>query len=377
MSTDRERVEARIEEALMRHADDLKTEPGAWNGIETGIRRSQRIRVAVYGGLALTAAVAAVVAVPKIVGDERRPFVGPGPTASPSPTSSPTTGTGVPAGWSVIRHDEQGFWFALPGGWRTGVFEGHAEFRPAGYPGLPVGEDTFAVETFVNFGEVAPPSGTATEVDINGLAAKRWETSERGGSHSVVYEMDIGCTPYFATPGRCDTPRLRVHVFASTPELWNEFGETGETMVRLLHASDRPMPAGSTSYRTLHGSGTVAWDSKTAVVAQFMEARMFGDVDRAKRYLTQNAIDLYESHDGGLDLYDPSSSRRMVSYRIVGREGADANSDEFTVEIVETNSDGSGNESTYRETLGVGPSELRPEQEGLDAVIRFAVRTNG
>lgn len=363
----------------MRHSNDIEPEPGAWEGVQSGVRRAHRMRVALSSAAVVALVAAGIFVVPKLTnraGGSGQP-VAPVPSASqsPSPDATPTT---LPAGWTPLRYDEQGYWLTVPDRWKTGWFEGHAEYRPKGLPGLAVGDDTFAVETFFSQG-VAQPDGNAQTVTINGRSAKRWESSEPGGAHTVTYELTLDCYTYPGSSAATDCSPLsplRVIVHASTAELWDQHGADGERVARSIHAADDPMTAAT--YRTFQGQATVPWDGKTWVVAQFMESRIFGDTARGDVYLTANAKKQYDAKEGGLDRYDPDSSRRMVTYEIVKREGVDASSDEFTVRITEQSLDGSKPPLTYTETLGVGPGGTDEERHRLTpALIRFAIRNNG
>lgn len=361
----------------MRHSGDVEPEPGAWEGVRSGVTRAHRTRVALSSAAAIALIAAGIFVVPKLVNrDGSAAPVAPVPSVSQSPAPDPSL-TALPAGWSPLRYDEQGYWLTVPDEWKTGWFEGHAEYRPKGLPGLAVGDDTFAVETFDARG-VAQPGGEAETVTINGRTAKRWESSEPGGAHTVTYELTLDCYIYPGSSATtdCALSPLRVVVYASTADLWDQHGADGERIVRSIHAADDPMAA--TAYRTFQGSSKVAWDAKTWVVTQFMESRIFGDPARGDVYLTANAKQQYDAHEGGLDRYDPDSSRRMVTYEIVKREGADANSDEFTVRITEQSLDGSKPALTYTETMGVGPGGTDEERHRpIPALIRFAVRNNG
>ncbi|HEX9694910.1 MAG TPA: hypothetical protein VGB64_01190 [Actinomycetota bacterium] len=364
----------------MRRSTDVEPEPGAWDGVRSGVRRAQRIRVAVSSVAALALIGAGIFVVPRLMNrDSGSTPVQPGPSVTtPSPTLTPT---GLPAGWSVLRYDEQAYWLTVPDSWKTGWFEGHAEYRPPGLPGLTVGEDTFAVETFGSDG-IPQPEGDPEALTINGSPAKRWETPSESGAYTVTFEIDLPCYtwPGYTWPGSsgvidCAKVPLRVVVYASTADLWTEHGEAGERVARSITFAERPMPAAATTYRTFNGSSSVEWDAKTWAVVQFMQSRIFGDVERGNMFLTANAKQQYDDHAGGLDRYDPDSSRRMVTYSITARAGADANSDEFTVRITEASLDGSNPESTYSETLGVGPAETNKAATPFQ--IRFAVRDNG
>lgn len=377
--TDRRRdIESRVEEALMRRSTDVEPEPSAdWDGVQRGVHRAQRMRVAVSTVAALALIGAGVFVVPKLMNrDSGGGVARPGPTATGTPSPSVPT-PAVPAGWSPLVYDEHGYWIVLPDEWRSGWFEGHAEYRPEGLPGLAVGEDTFAVETYWTEGSIATPQGTRTETEINGMKASRWEAPDQGGAHIVTYEVELPCKePYYAEPPadiNCGSTLLRVVVYASTQELWAEHGETGERIARSLHHASEQMPSGITSYRTFTGRSSVPWDVKTWLVTRFMESRIFGDMERMDSYMTANAKKQYDAKEGGLTRYDPESNRRLVTYEIVGREGADANSDEFRVRITEAGLE-TDDMLTYFETLGVGPGNTVEEQHSHPVLIRFAVR---
>lgn len=361
----------------MRRSTDVEPQPGAdWDGVQSGVRRAHRVRVAISSVAALALIGAGVFVVPRLMQDDR-PGTGPAQPAPSisNPTPSVTAAPEIPAGWSVLRYDEQAYWLTAPDSWKTGWFEGHAEYRPEGLPGLAAGDDTFAVETYLAAG-IAEPQGDPEALTINGLPAKRWETPSESGAYTVTFEIDMPCYEYpDAQPTVCDRDPLRVVVYASTAALWDRHGADGERVARSIHAARDPMPATATTYRTFNGASSVAWDGKTWAVVQFMQSRIFGDVDRGNVFLTANARAQYDDHAGGLDRYDPDSSRRMVTYEITRREGADASSDEFTVRITEASMDGSKAESTYTETLGVGPAESNKDATPFQ--IRFAQRNNG
>lgn len=362
----------------MRRSTDVEPEPGAaWDGVRGGVRRAQRVRVAISTVAALALIGAGIFAVPKLMNRESNGgVVQPGPTSTATPSPSAPSPV-VPAGWSPLVYDEQSYWISLPDSWRTGWFEGHAEYRPQGLPGLAVGDDTFAVETYWTEGSIETPQGPRTETQINGMNVSRWETADQGGAHIVTYEFELPCAfPYFTEEPAdidCGSTLLRVVVYASTQDLWAEHGQTGERIARSLHHASQPMPSGIANYRTLNGRSSVPWDAKTWLVTRFMEARIFGDMDRMDSYMTANAKKQYDTQEGGLTRYGPDADMRLVTYEIVGREGVDANSDEFRVRITEAGFDGEG-QTAYIETLGVGPGDTVEEQHSYPALIRFAVR---
>jgi len=358
----------------MRRSTDVEPQPGAdWDGVRGGVHRAQRVRVAVSTVAALALIGAGVFVVPKLMGrDSGITPVKPGPSVtSPTPTATPPA---VPADWQVLRYDPQGYWLTVPASWRTGWFEGHAEYRPKGLPSAVQGEDTFFVETFSS-GGVAEPEGDPEALTINGAPAKRWETPSESGAYTVTFDITLPC---YAGPGSsahidCALVPLRVVVYASTDALWKEHGKTGEEIARSITAAERTMPVQDGQlYRTFQGGSTVAWDAKTWAVVEFMESRIFGDTERGDRFLTANAKKQYETGEGGLDRYGPDSKFRLVTYTIERREGADANSDEFTVRITEQRL-GAEPVNEIIETLGVGPTESN--HVFVPYQIRFATRS--
>lgn len=368
-----------LKQAFERHSGDVSPTPGAWTGVDRRIRRSHRIRTALATAGGAAAIVAAAIVVPKIVSNPSRIE---NPIESPSPTPAPVTDE-----TAVFRNERDGYWLQYPKDWRFGEFEAQIAFQPPGVPSIVEGGSTFAVELWVDQGDYDNPDrlgtyegGTADVLDttVAGRPAKVRQHDQRDGSkiaRSVTYTVDW--TGVYCPPGApCPVPGpsvLIVHIQATPSEepLWDRYSEAGLAMVdsiRLNNASSLPS---NTAVATRRGSvgANVEYDDTTAAVVKFMEARIEGG--GAEPWLSSNAKQQYDMRENDLSLYSPDERTSYLSYKLVARDQADANSWEFIVEISTVTTSASGGpetRATFRETLGVGPSG------GVQAMIRFAVR---
>ncbi|MGH2830029.1 MAG: hypothetical protein ACRDJM_06055 [Actinomycetota bacterium] len=366
-------IEKDIEEALMRHADDVRAEPGAWNAVDARLRRSYRIRIGLASAAAAALAAAAVVVVPKIVGDtSTRPA--PPIVQQSSPSPSPTEqGSGiVPQGWSLLRNDENAFWFALPDSFRVGFFEGHYDYRPSDLPAAATGEDTFFVETTLVTEDYPKPDGPSTESQVGGRTARRYESGiQDSDAHVVTYDLPWPC---WAGPGvqtDCQTPRLIVRIFASSQQLWTKFSSIGERMVSFIRHASEATPGGIV--RTPHGTITAAvetFDDKTYALIRLMENFVLGDTDIVDSILSADAKRTLQRGEGGLHYYEPGGDYFLMRYQITSRADADANSSNFVVTFFDRKVTGSGSDTEHAAEVGIGPG-TDTKGRRRQAVVRF------
>jgi len=83
-------IDDEIKKAFTRHESDVRSRPGAWSDIEGRIGRSHRRRMIAAGLGAGLAAVAAIVAIPKIGSQQPQPILTSPPSASSRPTTAPS-----------------------------------------------------------------------------------------------------------------------------------------------------------------------------------------------------------------------------------------------------------------------------------------------
>ena len=333
-------LEHEIKEALMRRSGDVREKPAAFDAVEDKVRRSHHRRLTAATAFGVAAIVAAVIAVPRFIATtetEPIPFGGT-PPASEEPTPVPP----VTEDLATYRNQRDGYQLRFPAPWRVAGFEGSVELLPSGQIGLAAGEDTFAVELFLFPGE-------AYDAPSDFFGDARFEPADEvAGRPTVRYEADENTTFYRVdwtdVCGYCDeAATLQIQVFGSTDELWESYSEDAGRIVESVETlANAEYPTGRV--HTRHGVVTdrVAYDEFTTTLVDFLDARVDG-VGTDRWY----SGDLPEGF--------------INSYRILQRVDADANSLEFSVEVIE---DG----SAIPETIGVGPV-------GSDMGIRFVVRS--
>jgi hypothetical protein len=350
-----------LKQAFKRHSGDVSPTPGAWTGVERRIRRSHRIRAALATAGGAAAIVAAVVVVPSVL---NKPGLTPQPPATEGPTSPP-----VSEDTSVFRNERDGYWLQYPKDWRFGEFEAHVSFQPPGLPGIEEGGETFAAELWVDAGRFDDAERTGSgsrDATIAGRPAK-------------VVETGYGCPKNGPCP--VASPSVLIVTLQATlsdEPLWDRYGDLAIKLaesIRLNNASTTPTENDVKTRRGAVAAG-VPYDSATSSVVRFMEARI--EAGGAEPWITSNAKQQYDRHEGRLSLYSPDEKTSYVSYRLVSRAGVDANSFEYVVQISYIKVVGGGTSEerwNFQETLGVGPgTNAQGKSEPGDALIRFATR---
>ena len=124
-----------------------------------------------------------------------------------------------------------------------------------------------------------------------------------------------------------------------------------------------PTPAPSAPASPAPTVAPLEEDDPRAFVTGFMEARIAGDGQDARRYLSAEAVRQFESGENGLAL-----TREFVGWELLSLEAIDSNSFEVQVEIA----DRSG--ASFREILFIGVGQdFEGRQRPL--VVRGAGRT--
>lgn len=223
------KIEEFLAETLKRAGADEPVVIDAWARFERRARRSRLVRLAAAGMGAAAAVAALAVVVPKLVADEPREIVNPGPSESPDPT----------AGWKTFIDDTRSFRVKYPPEWSAFGFEGTWEIDPPGVTPLPKGALTFAVElrTLDQVYDNEPCDGPRcpnpvreARGTINGLPYWLTEYAD-GGSHEIRYRFDFGARacPSDSCPA---VPRtVQARVIGGTQELWDRYRQTGELIV--------------------------------------------------------------------------------------------------------------------------------------------------
>ncbi|HEX9712331.1 MAG TPA: hypothetical protein VGB52_07250 [Actinomycetota bacterium] len=347
-----------IKQALMRHEDDVRTDPDAFAGVEQRVRRAHQRRLAATGTFVVMLLVAASAAVVALRGDRDQGFVGPGEDEAPAPSASPTP---LPGPDSVTFWDSaSGYALLMPDPWRVTEFEGVIELLPPGEIGLSAGEDTFAVEIQLRMGEhymdlvTRPGDSSEEETELAGRPAYKveYDGSHRGTGRGVIYTVDWPSS-FCSLAGCTNEPNaLMIHIVASTPDRWESYSAEAVTAVEGLRATASPsdVPAGRVVTRRGVIDGSVAVDDRVQLLVLFLEARVHGG--GAEEFLSPAFGDPYEG-----DLYT-SDGEALLSYEVTASAEGDANSGEFTV-LLEPGG--------VTETIGIGAGS-----DGLE--VRFIQR---
>ncbi len=337
-------LERDIKETFAMHAGDVRENPDALAEVTTKVTRAHRRRVTLVGAAGIAMLAAAVIAVPKLVANERRGFA----TTDPTPSSTITT-----TEFETFRNERDAYQTIVPRSWRAGGFEGSVEFIPPGQVGLTAGDQTFAVEAMLLIGQRYDDDevGDLSFQDTDRFALKsgggdrkavRAEKIEGEAAHTLVYRIDW--TSEVCPHDECESATLRVVAFGSTAELWSQYRELGESVAHEVTVLQEPaLPGGVT---TLHGTveDAIPFDVATSALVRFMDARVEGG--GAEEYMTAQAKrgsdeGLYGEGDDG-----------WQSYEVLQREGADASSFEYTVRL--RTGGGTNGQTTVDETIGVG-----------------------
>lgn len=367
-------IERDLEQAFERRSGDATQEPGAWNAVHQGIRRSHRTRIVGFATLAAATVVAAGIVAPLMLhrGSGSLGFTAPEPgkqaPQGASPTGPPPKPSGelteVPPDNAVFRNDEVGYWLVVPSYYDISIFESTYEFRPQGEPSLASGKPTFAISIALESAAYDSPiqGESATDGRLGDMPVKRYELSTPGGEHQVLYRADatyIHCPPSAHCPYAQNKTTLAVTIHASTDKHWQSNSAEALRIVNTLARLAATQPSTSFEVRTLLGSVAkhVTFDDLTLDLTKFLEQRILsGD---ATTYLSSNAKHQYDTHEGGLQLYDPPVPPGYlhydyVAFRIIKRRDAAANSAEFTVKLIEGPQDG-GTMGGLAETIALGP----------------------
>jgi hypothetical protein len=333
-------IDKDLKEAFARHATDVSARPdSAWSGVERGVRRAHRRRFAAVSGVAVAAAVAAVVVgVPALRGGGSKPggFASqPGgqPTYNCDPPNACATASpGVPARANVDAYrDETGGWQALyPTGFDVGRFEMSTEFWPKSLPSPNRGEPTFFVSVQVEIDQtlddVRARFPDATPATIGKRDALVMQRGPRSTTYYIAWN-DIACAlppaPSGNADGACATrPRavLNVQMTGSTAAMWDAHSRDGAALVDSIEAlASDGVPARDTNVATRDGTvdGAVTYDANARALVRFLDARVEGG---AEPFAIDAAATKYASPSSGLGLYaDPETRAPWQSYAVVAR----------------------------------------------------------
>ncbi|HEX9775087.1 MAG TPA: hypothetical protein VGB83_05865 [Actinomycetota bacterium] len=311
-------IENEIKEALMRHAEDVEPRTESWGEVEGKVRSVHQRRIATTVFLVALIAAAGVM-VPRLL-----------PSGARDGLVNPAT-TGGTDGVATFRNELQGYQVTIPDDWHVGGFEGSVEFNPPGLPGLTVGEDTFAVESFLFYDEAYDDTSemfgdvSFEPATLAGLNAVRSED----GVRRIVYRLDWSgrsCPTQTSCPG---PQTLQFIVVGSTDDLWSRYAEMGRDIVgSLTPTGDADFPTGDVYTPRGFVPAGIVYDELTASLIRFMEARI----------------------EGAPTQVEPPAGI-VVAYEVLERNEVDANSVQFEVRV-----EGDG---TRTETVGVGPDGVR------------------
>jgi hypothetical protein len=116
------------------------------------------------------------------------------------------------------------------------------------------------------------------------------------------------------------------------------------------------------------------WAQVRAFVTKFMEFRV-KDIADADTFMSAEAKDAYDRHDGGLWLYSPSHEEHFVSFVVGDQVLQDVSTpDDFVIEVgIRSMSPGQDQPAEFRETLLVGPG-VTADGKDLPYVVLSAAR---
>lgn len=222
-------IDNEIERALERHETDVRPTPGAWQEVQSRIRRRHRSRIAATALGAALAITGALVVIPNIGSEPNDRF------------------DALPDGWRPIRSDQGGFRVGFPPGWKAsddlGVTIGVPPDAFSSSEGKPLFTVTFSIvpeayDRIPSSYRYAPDDGR-----MRGRRLNRYSDSsiEEAFSRRIIYRIEW---PRLCPHASCRGDYTLVAVISGTDKaLWDRYRPTGERIVR----SAEPAPVSKSS----------------------------------------------------------------------------------------------------------------------------------
>lgn len=419
-------TEEQLREMLHQAVADEPVVVTRFETVTGGARRLLAMRIGyAFAGVALVAGMA--VALPRLGRDTRPPVlesVAPTvPTPSPGTEPSPAATDFLvhrdeavgyqlryPADWALAREpdaDGAPTAFVAPGDVLAGDVFGTRDPKcrrcPAGVLVDDVGHAPHATVLRLAREEVARlreagASITEKAAEVGGRPAVRFDVAFPERTSAVEAPWCAGCRGHWYVAEWLDDRGLSVRAMALDETAYRTHIAAALAVVdsirTMLQAPDDEEPATDPTsspgrneksprssptpspgpYQPEHGtiSPGVPNDAATQELAKFLDRRIVGS--GADPYLSADAKDQYDSNEGGLSLYSPTSNPHYDRWEIKSRESVDASSYEYEIVIHEEYTEG-GSAGSFGETLGVGPGQNHLGQQRSN-LVRFAIRHN-